>query len=747
LNRRNSLPASRRVVTLLLAFSGLVFQAGFAQQVPPGYLVVDGSLSNPSPPYFDSITAAVGVAAAGDIIQIRPMAESGAPIGYCEGNTGESFPINITTPGLTIRGIGSVPPLIYSEVGADLFSVSATLPSGGLSARFERLDLLGSSAAFNLTADGVLILDVELDQLRFSHNLYGVTGLAQNGGDLRLDTEDCWFSDLLPTIAPGYAGPASPVPLHGVSLLGKGNQTTQAHGTVGAEFTNLRSQGDFPGTELNPGSSLVLLKVEPGGNPRFPTHTPISFPEPVPTLIATFNGGDLVGRSSENFTVPGGWNRGISVISEDHPLPSGEGGVNYHSYFIVDLNGTKVSRFLSTGIWCRSGIQSQGRLKLNGGTEISRTRWAIGSSNGSTGSGTGVYLESEETYLGFKAVDTAIHHNVLDGVMAHCRTVSNRLETFVPMGLFFQTERITSSHNGRHGVNLVAGEEGVDDRGAFVGLSFWLDQTSTYSNQTPQILFHSPGAFGPLQGLGLIHECLIHHNGGSGIRMKSVDGIATREPWVMVGTRVLDCFIWDNHLEGFLAELGDASRAWLAFVHDTFAGNGDGAGASMEINASSGTFLGWIEIDPAKPGRAEFYSSIRNCIFQRKSTGEDLGAILVSRGQDHGSIYMYRIILSALRSKTKYDENQNGNGMSKDNAWTNEVTPFLLSAGFNWASSSWTDFLLDVNQSTFLQFFSDSGPIDQVNGLVEGLVELDRQGDSRDPGNWWDGNKGADEAD
>lgn len=701
-------------------------------------LIVDGTLTNPSPPYYASISSAVAAAVEGDTILVKGMVVNGNPMGYSETTTNEVFPITVMDKDLSIEEYGANPVYVYSVQGHSLFQINAAViagaGAGAGSITLKGFDLIGSRKAVEILGDLAARATVTCDRLRFSHNEVGVYGAATDDADLALQLGDCSFMDLLPNLSPP---PGSLLTPHKGVVLRASSLNGDAHGTLTASLENLVCQGNFDGTDQLADSTLVEIVVTPGDEPEYPFGL---FPaQKIPRITVDFSGGNLEGLS--DISASGGWNRGITILSEDKPFGGGDAGLNYFSAFRVSFNGTKVSKFLQNGIWCRSGIQSEGRLYLNGGTRILDTGASLVSG---VVDGTGVYLESEQTYLGFKATDTRIYGNAGHGVFARCFSITDNLYTPVPVGLYFGLERSEVGYSGKDGIYLVADDPSMWGVPAFVGGTVWFAQRSSYSVRAPQILVSPPAYFGPLQGLGMIHECIIHNNAKKAIHLEVGGPYAS--PLKAVGSRIVDNFIWNNAEEGWFVSLGDGAQMLVGTAHCTSAGNGYTGTRSVDaaVAAPLSNSMLWKENDPNTGLGHLFNACLRNSIFQRQDTLDDLSTNVLDISADSMvNTFEVRMLLSGLRSSKNYQ--YYSIYLGSDPTWTDATTPFVLGPGFSWGTADWEYFKLNPAGGTF-PAFDNTGPIGDDDGKLLDLLSSDLAGGQRDTGNPPSNNKGAHQA-
>lgn len=371
-------------------------------------------------------------------------------------------------------------------------------------------------------------------------------------------------------------------------------------GYIDAEVVNLKTVGDFAGTESQSNSSVIRVfssgtTVEhPGG---------IGSQAPISEVFLDVQGGHLEGHSKD-----GGWNYGIraEVISSREP---GDIARDYVAGYKIFTSGLTMTGFIENGIRAHAKVDTRGEVFLNGGTKITDTRDTSGATQ-TAPSGTGVYLQNSEGYLALHTNMTKISGNATNGVqLSNSMTDSSGKyspDYGLPEGLFLSMENTELTGNEGDGIKMIAAG---DFDGGVVGGTRWLNPADIQ-------YYHVPSTSWPEfpSGQGSIVRSAIHNNYGAGLNGHLVLGAGS--------VRMVRSVVWNNNLEGWRWKVDDNScRMACPIVFSTFAGNGDdpSADASAAVYKDPGVTTNRYNLN-VLPGPSNLlHTMFLHSVFARKN--------------------------------------------------------------------------------------------------------------------------------
>lgn len=599
---------------------------------------------------FSSVTAALAwnpPSSGSLIINVVGMTNSGGPLPYSEaahpGNpnssaVGESFPIVVPSNVLIRAAPSGGPPVVFASTGpgAILFQTPSS-PPVGYRCRLESLGMYAAGVGFRVNKAVTNKVEIQLDGITFANCEIGLSASSSAGGSAQpLDVlvSDCWIRDYPLASNP----PVSPPATSDIGLLFSASGSGADVGYIDAEVVNLKTVGDFAGTE-SMGTSSVIRVLSSGTTVEHPGG--VGSLAPISEVFLDVQGGQLEGHSKD-----GGWNYGIraDVTSSRDP---GDIANDYVAGYRVFTSGLTMTGFIENGIRAHASVDTRGEVNLNGGTKINNIRDTSGSGQ-TAPSGTGVYLQNSEGYLALHTNMIKVSGNATHGVqLSNSMTDSsgkNSPDYGLPEGLYLDMESTELSGNEGDGLKMIA--SGAIDGGVVGGTRFLNPVDSQY--------YHVPSTSWPEfpNGQGSIVRSAIHNNYGAGLNGHLVLGAGS--------VRMVRAVVWNNNLEGWRWQVDDnACRMACPILFSTIAGNGGGASSPANATVSRGSSVTQnrynLNVLPTSAGL--LHTKILHSIFTNKVQSQggvwlDFGGELrLLMEEDSGSSSSQEIYATGIRTR------------------------------------------------------------------------------------------------
>jgi hypothetical protein len=532
---------------------------------------------------------------------MRPYSETPHPLNPNE--PPEGYPINVRS-GVEIR----LAPSSTTEVSfTTVFSAPVLFKADGsgsaFECRLESISLFNASLGFEVVNTTSAAMDVECQQVSFINCGTGLQVHASGGGatsPLNIRVRNCKIVD-------DQTRNPSVVPNIGLEFLASESGSGSV-GRIDGTVVNLRTYGDFSGTETQSESKLIKVLATGAKDEHEVDIWGIPSTVPIAQVLLDIQGGLLEGHNKD-----GGWLTGIYAEAKSTNII--EDTVNdYSAGYRVSTSGVVMRGFIKNGVEATVSFDARGEISLNGGTRVLNTTSTSGLPQAAP-FGTGVYCHNVEGYLALRANMTKVSGNATHGIM-----LDNQMSAFIdntgvsphhflPEGLYLDLEEVQLSGNQGDGLHTKVDQVGGHDIGGVVGGTRYYDYSPTVNQY-----FHSPYGWAQFpNGQGRVVRSAIHNNRGKGISMQVKTGAAS--------FRLTRSVLWNNWEEGWRADLF-TSNSFLAcpIAFSTLAGNGDepGANASVSLTTGSGAAPN-LQLRVAPTFTKLLHTKFLHTIFARKN--------------------------------------------------------------------------------------------------------------------------------